>query len=393
MPRGGRTALIVLDGIGVGELPDAGRFGDEGSNTLRNTALAVGGLNLPHLGRLGLGRILDLPGVPPDPAPIGCFGRMAEQSAGKDTTTGHWELAGVILDRPFPVYPNGFPPEVIDAFSAAIGRGVLGNKPASGTAIIEELGEEHMRTGKPIVYTSADSVFQIAAHEAIIPVEQLYEICRIARDILQGEHAVGRVIARPFVGEPGKFQRTARRKDFSLPPPRPTVLDRLVAAGVPVFSVGKIEDIFAGQGITAGQRTKSNMETVDGVISRLRTEAGPCLVFANCIDFDMLYGHRNDPEGMARALAEFDARVPEILDSLRPGDLLIVVGDHGNDPTTPSTDHSREYTPLLCYSPHGRTGVSLGTRATFADVAATLAEYFAVEPPEAGTSFLKDVLG
>ncbi|HEY8495972.1 MAG TPA: phosphopentomutase [Limnochordales bacterium] len=393
MPRGGRTALIVLDGIGVGELPDAGRFGDEGSNTLRNTALAVGGLNLPHLGRLGLGRILDLPGVPPDPAPIGCFGRMAEQSAGKDTTTGHWELAGVILDRPFPVYPNGFPPEVIDAFSAAIGRGVLGNKPASGTAIIDELGEEHMRTGKPIVYTSADSVFQIAAHEAIIPVEQLYEICRIARDILQGEHAVGRVIARPFVGEPGKFQRTARRKDFSLPPPRPTVLDRLVAAGVPVFSVGKIEDIFAGQGITAGQRTKSNMETVDGVISRLRTEAGPCLVFANCIDFDMLYGHRNDPEGMARALAEFDARVPEILDSLRPGDLLIVVGDHGNDPTTPSTDHSREYTPLLCYSPHGRTGVSLGTRATFADVAATLAEYFAVEPPEAGTSFLKDVLG
>nr|MBO2478209.1 phosphopentomutase [Bacillota bacterium] len=337
--------------------------------------------------------ILDLPGVPPDPAPIGCFGRMAEQAAGKDTTTGHWELAGVILDRPFPVYPNGFPREVIDAFTAAIGRGVLGNKPASGTAIIDELGEEHMRTGKPIVYTSADSVFQIAAHEEIIPVEQLYEMCQIAREILQGEHAVGRVIARPFVGQPGNFQRTARRKDFSLPPPRPTVLDRLVAAGVPVFSVGKIEDIFAGQGITAGQRTKNNMETVDGVISRLRTEAGPCLVFANCIDFDMLYGHRNDPEGMARALAEFDARVPEILDSLRPGDLLIVVGDHGNDPTTPSTDHSREYTPLLCYSPNGRAGVSLGTRATFADVAATLAEYFAVEPPEAGTSFLKDVLG
>jgi len=393
MPRSGRTALIVLDGIGVGELPDAGRFGDEGSNTLRNTALAVGGLNLPHLGRLGLGHLLDLPGVPPDPAPIGCFGRMAEQAAGKDTTTGHWELAGVILDRPFPVYPNGFPREVIDAFTAAIGRGVLGNKPASGTAIIDELGEEHMRTGKPIVYTSADSVFQIAAHEEIIPVEQLYEMCQIAREILQGEHAVGRVIARPFVGQPGNFQRTARRKDFSLPPPRPTVLDRLVAAGVPVFSVGKIEDIFAGQGITAGQRTKNNMETVDGVISRLRTEAGPCLVFANCIDFDMLYGHRNDPEGMARALAEFDARVPEILDSLRPGDLLIVVGDHGNDPTTPSTDHSREYTPLLCYSPNGRAGVSLGTRATFADVAATLAEYFAVEPPEAGTSFLKDVLG
>ncbi|OUM97958.1 MAG: phosphopentomutase [Firmicutes bacterium ZCTH02-B6] len=393
MPRGGRTALIVLDGIGVGELPDAARFGDEGSNTLRNTALAVGGLDLPNLGRLGLGHILDLPGVPPDPAPIGCYGRMAEQAAGKDTTTGHWELAGVILDRPFPVYPNGFPMEVIAAFTAAIGRDVLGNKPASGTVIIDELGEEHMRTGKPIVYTSADSVFQIAAHEEVIPVEQLYEMCRIAREILQGEHAVGRVIARPFVGEPGKFQRTARRKDFSLPPPRPTILDRLVGAGVPVFSVGKIEDIFAWQGITAGQRTKSNMETVDGVISRLRSEEGPCLVFANCIDFDMLYGHRNDPEGMARALAEFDARVPEILASLKPEDLLIVVGDHGNDPTTPSTDHSREYTPLLCYSPGGRTGVSLGTRATFADVAATLAEYFAVEPPEAGTSFLKDVVG
>ncbi|MFS8664951.1 MAG: phosphopentomutase [Limnochordales bacterium] len=388
-----RAALVVLDGVGVGALPDADRFGDEGSNTLRNTALAVGGLRLPNLGRLGLGRILDLPGVPPEPAPLGCFGRMAEQSAGKDTTTGHWELAGLILDRPFPVYPNGFPPEIIDAFTARIGRGVLGNKPASGTVIIEELGQEHLRTGKPIVYTSADSVFQIAAHEDIIPVEELYEMCRIAREILVGEHGVGRVIARPFIGAPGRFQRTARRKDFSLPPPRPTVLDRLVAAGIPVFSVGKIEDIFAGRGITAGQPTGSNMETVDGVVARLRDEAGPCLIFANCIDFDMLYGHRNDPEGMARALAEFDARVPDLMAPLREGDLLILVGDHGNDPTTPSTDHDREYTPLLCYSPSGRAGVDLGTRATFADVAATLAEFFGVERPEAGTSFLRDVLG
>ena len=393
MPRTKRAALIVLDGIGVGELPDAGRFGDEGSNTLRNTALAVGGLTLPNLGRLGLGRVLDLPGVPPSPSPVGCFGRMAEQAAGKDTTTGHWEIAGVILERPFPVYPDGFPPEIIDAFTEAIGRGVLGNKPASGTAILEELGEEHMRTGKPIVYTSADSVFQIAAHEDIIPVDELYRICEVARGILTGEHAVGRVIARPFAGTPGGFYRTPRRKDFSLTPPRPTVLDRLVAAGVPVYSVGKIEDIFAWQGISAGQRTKSNMETVDGVIARLKEETGPCLIFANCIDFDMLYGHRNDPEGMAKALAEFDARLPEVMASLAPGDLLILVGDHGNDPTTPSTDHSREYTPLLCYSPGGRTGVDLGTRATFADVAATLAEYFGVQPPESGTSFLRDVMG
>jgi len=393
MPGGARAALIVLDGVGVGELPDAARFGDVGSNTLRNTALAVGGLRLPQLGRLGLGNILEVPGVPPDSAPIGCYGRMAEQAAGKDTTSGHWELAGVILDRPFPVYPNGFPPEVLDAFTAAIGRGVLGNKPASGTVIIEELGAEHMRTGKPIVYTSADSVFQIAAHEDVIPVEELYEMCRIAREILTGQHAVGRVIARPFVGSPGRFQRTPRRKDFSLAPPRPTVLDRLVAAGIPVFSVGKIEDIFAGRGITAGQRTENNMQTVDGVLQRLRRETGPCLIFANCIDFDMLYGHRNDVEGMARALEEFDARVPELLEALRPGDILLVVSDHGNDPTTPSTDHDREHALLLCYSPDGRAGVNLGTRSTFADVAATLAEFFSVDPPEVGTSFLRDIRG
>lgn len=392
MPCGRRAVLIVLDGVGVGELPDAALFSDVGSNTLRNTALAVGGLNLPHMGRLGLGHILDLPGVPADPAPLGCFGRMAEQAAGKDTTSGHWELAGVVLDRPFPVYPDGFPKEIIDAFSRAIGRGVLGNKPASGTVIIEELGPEHMRTGQPIVYTSADSVFQIAAHEEIIPVEELYAMCRTARELLTGEHAVGRVIARPFVGEPGQFRRTARRKDFSLPPPRPTILDRLVAASVPVFSVGKIEDIFAGQGITAGQRTGSNMETVDGVLSRLRSQTGPCLIFANCIDFDMIYGHRNDPEGLAQALAEFDARVPELMEALRDGDLLLLVSDHGNDPTTPSTDHDREYALLLVWSPTGRAGVDLGTRSTFADVAATLAEFFSVEPPEAGTSFLGRVL-
>ncbi|MBO8141001.1 MAG: phosphopentomutase [Firmicutes bacterium] len=393
MRRRSRVVLIVLDGIGVGELPDAGRFGDEGSNTLVNTARAVGGLDLPNLAQLGLGNIARIDGVPSAPHPIGAFGRMAEQSAGKDTTTGHWELAGVILEKPFPVYPRGFPPEVIGPFTEAIGRGVLGNKPASGTAILEELGEEHMRTGQPIVYTSADSVFQIAAHEDVIPVDELYEMCRTARRLLSGEHAVGRVIARPFAGEPGKFYRTPRRRDFSLAPPEPTVLDRLQAAGVPVFSVGKIEDIFAGRGITRGRHTAGNQETVDGVLDLLRHEPGPCLIFANCIDFDMLWGHRNDPQGMARGLAEFDARVPELLEGLDPGDLLILVGDHGNDPTTPSTDHSREYTPLMCYSPSGRSGVALGTRETFADVAATVAEFFGVEGPSCGTSFLADILG
>jgi len=381
-----------MDGVGIGELPDADQYGDVGSNTLRNTALAVGGLRMPNMQRLGLGNIGDIPGVPPADKPLACFGRMAERSAGKDTTTGHWELAGLYLDRPFPTYPNGFPEEVIKPFEEAIGRKVLGNKPASGTAIIEELGEEHMRTGRPIVYTSADSVFQIAAHEEIIPVEELYEMCRIAREILTGEHAVGRVIARPFIGQPGSFQRTARRRDFSLEPPRPTVLDRLVEAGIPVYSVGKIEDIFAQRGITRGHYTKGNMATMDGVVKLLREEAGPCLIFANCIDFDMLYGHRNNPEGMAQALAEFDARIPDVMAELRDGDLLIITADHGNDPTTPSTDHSREYVPLLVCGPAAKQGVALGTRSTYADVAATLAEFFGVPAPEIGTSFLKDIL-
>lgn len=392
MARNGRVAWVVMDGVGIGELPDADRYGDVGSNTLGNTGAAVGGLSLPNLQRLGLGNIAHVPGVPPAQQPLGCYGRMAERSAGKDTTTGHWELAGLYLDKPFPTYPHGFPAEVIDAFEKAIGRGTLGNKPASGTVIIEELGEEHMRTGKPIVYTSADSVFQIAAHEDVIPVDELYDMCRIARELLTGEHAVGRVIARPFVGQPGNFQRTPRRRDFSLEPPRPTVLDRLVEAGIPVYSVGKIEDIFANRGITRGHYTKGNMATVDGVVQLLKEEGAPCLIFANCIDFDMLYGHRNDPEGMARALTEFDARVPEMMAGLREGDLLIITADHGNDPTTPSTDHSREYVPLLVYGPSARQGVPLGTRATYADVAATLSEFFGVQAPEIGTSFLKEIV-
>jgi len=393
MAKAGRVALIVLDGVGIGELPDAHKYGDEGSNTLRNTAEAVGGLHMPNMQKLGLGNIDFIPGVPPADEPLACYGRMAERSAGKDTTTGHWEIAGLYLERPFPTYPNGFPDEVIKPFEEAIGRKVLGNKPASGTVIIEELGEEHLRTGRPIVYTSADSVFQIAAHEDVVPVEELYEMCRIAREILTGEHAVGRVIARPFVGRPGSFRRTERRRDFSVAPPRPTLLDRLAEAGIPVFSVGKIMDIFAGRGIAAGRYTKDNMDTVDGVLERLRTEEGPCLVFANCIDFDMLWGHRNNPEGMAEGLSQFDARVPELMAELRDNDLLIVTADHGIDPTTPSTDHSREYVPLLVYGPGIWRGVALGTRETFADVAATLADFFGVEPPEIGTSFLPEITG
>lgn len=387
----GRVAVVVLDGVGIGELPDAPEYGDEGSNTLRNTALAVGGLELPHMQKLGLGNIGDIPGVPPAPSPTACFGRMAERSAGKDTTTGHWELAGLYLDKPFPVYPDGFPADVIGPFERAIGRPVLGNKPASGTVIIEELGAEHVRTGRPIVYTSADSVFQIAAHEDVIPVDELYDMCVTARRILTGEHAVGRVIARPFEGEPGSFRRTDKRRDFSVAPPRPTVLDSLVAADIPVLSVGKIEDIFAGRGITRGHYTRGNMETIDGVVTLLNEVQGPALIFANCIDFDMLWGHRNDPRGMADGLTRFDARVPDMLGALKDGDLLILTADHGIDPTTPSTDHSREYVPLLVYGPTAARGVSLGTRETFADMAATLAELFGVAPPEAGTSFLPHI--
>lgn len=389
MHNGPRAVLIVMDGVGIGEAPDAASYGDEGSNTLGNTALAVGGLNMPHMQRLGLGNIAPIAGVPPAPRPIGCFGRMQGQSAGKDTTTGHWELAGLRLERPFPTYPNGFPKDVIEAFTAAIGREVLGNVPASGTVIIEQLGEQHLKTGYPIVYTSADSVFQIAAHEEVIPVEELYAMCRSARQLLTGRHGVGRVIARPFVGKPGSFQRTPRRKDFSVPPIAPTVLDKLVASDIPVLGVGKIWDIFAGRGISESYPTKGNMHTLDEVIRLLNAVAGPAFLFANCIDFDGLWGHRNDPAGMAEGLAQFDARLPEVLAALRPDDMLILVADHGNDPTTPSTDHSREYVPLIVYGPRLQQGVDLGTRTTFADVAATVAAFFAIEAPEHGESFLR----
>jgi len=386
-----RILLVVLDSAGCGALPDAAAYCDVGSNTLANTAAAVGGLNLPHLGSFGLGNIIPIEGVPPAAAPLAFWGRMAERSAGKDTTTGHWELAGLILERPFPVYPDGFPPEVISEFERRIGRRTLGNKAASGTVIIQELGEEHMRTGRPIVYTSADSVFQVAAHEDVIPVDELYRICRIARDVLRGEHAVGRVIARPFTGEPGHFRRTERRHDFSLAPTGPTVLDALCEAGVPVIAVGKINDIFAGRGISRAVHTANNEEGLR-VVAAEAAGLDRGLIFANLVDFDMLYGHRNNPRGYADALEAFDAALPGITALLRPGDLLIITADHGCDPTTASTDHSREYVPLLVYNPALPAGRALGTRETFADVAATVAAAFGLRWA-VGESFLETVTG
>ncbi len=381
-----RVVLIVLDSVGVGALPDAADYGDVGSNTLANTARAVGGLRLPHLEALGLGQITEIQGVPPAPQPLGAYGRMAEASPAKDTTVGHWELAGLIAPRPLPTYPNGFPPDLVREFERRIGRKVLGNYPASGTVIIEALGAEHLRTGRPILYTSADSVFQVAAHEEVIPLEELYRICQIARELLQGEHAVGRVIARPFVGEPGRFVRTANRHDWSLLPPGETILDRLKAAGYAVQAVGKIEDIFAGRGITEAEHTTDNMHGVD-VTLRFMAAGRPGLIWANLVDLDMRWGHRNNPRAYADGLEAFDARLPELYAAMRPDDLLILTADHGCDPTTPSTDHSREYVPLLVYGQAARQGVNLGTRATFADVAATLADLFALTPWPVGTSF------
>ncbi|GAO05064.1 phosphopentomutase [Anaeromyxobacter sp. PSR-1] len=383
-----RLVILVADSAGCGALPDAAAYGDEGSDTLGNTSRAVGGLSLPVLGRMGLGHLTAIQGVPPDPAPAAFHGRMAERSEGKDTTTGHWEMMGVVLREGLRTFPRGFPPEILEAFVRETGApGVLGNTVASGTVIIQELGEEHQRTGKPIVYTSADSVFQVAAHTDTVPLETLYAWCRTARRILD-PWRVARVIARPFVGTPGEYARTYDRKDFSMPPPAPTVLERLVEAGVPVVGVGKIPDIFDRRGITEEIHTAGNADGLARTAALLdRVDRG--LVFVNLVDFDMLYGHRNDPAGYARALEELDRGLPAILDRLGPGELLALTADHGCDPTTPSTDHSREYVPLLVHAP-GRGGGDLGTRATFADLGATVAEYFGVRA-EVGTSFLPEV--
>lgn len=384
------AVVIVMDSVGAGELPDAGQYGDEGSNTLANTAKAVGGLQMPNLQKLGLGNIIDIQGISPAAAPAAAFGKMAEASPGKDTTTGHWEIAGVVLDNPFPVYPQGFPKKIIEAFERQIGRKSMANEVASGTEIIARLGKEHMETGYPIVYTSADSVFQIAAHEEVIPLEELYRMCRIAREILKGEHAVGRVIARPFIGSPGNFKRTPNRHDFSLEPLGTTILDKLAEEGIPVTAVGKINDIFAGRGITKAIHTVSNMDGVDKTLE-LITQKEKGLIFVNLVDFDSSFGHRNDAAGYATALQEFDSRLPEILDLIDEAKILIITADHGCDPTTKSTDHSREHVPLLVFGPQVKGGVSLGTRQTFTDVAASLAEIFEVNYKTTGTSFIGEL--
>jgi phosphopentomutase len=383
-----RVIWIVLDSVGIGEMPDAEAYGDQGSDTLGNIARQRR-LNLPNLRRLGLANIRPLTGLDPVAQPAGSFGKCTLASPGKDTTTGHWEMAGIHLEKPFPLFPRGFPREVMEPFEARIGRHTLGNKAASGTEIIKELGEEHVRTGSPIVYTSADSVFQIAAHEEVIPLFELYKMCDTARDILRGPYEVGRVIARPFVGEPGAFTRTPNRHDYAVPPPKGMLLDQLQARGVEIFSVGKIFDVFLGRGIAEQVKTKSN---ADGMAKTLAAmgEQDRGLIFVNLVDFDMLYGHRNDVEGYARALEEVDAWLPALDAKLGADDLVILTADHGCDPTTPSTDHSREYVPVLAYGPKARAGVNLGVRGSLSDIGQTVAENFGTDIVT-GASFLREI--
>lgn len=389
-----RVVLLILDACGVGELPDAADYGDQGASTIPHVAAAVGGLNMPNSQRLGLGNITPIAGVPPTPSPLASFGKMREQSPGKDSTTGHWEIGGVVLDRPFPVFPNGFPKEVVREFEQKAGVKTIGNIAASGTEIIERLGEEHLRTKAIILYTSADSVFQLAAHEDLYPPEELYRICQVARDMLIGRYDVGRVIARPFIGKPGSFTRTAARKDFSRTPPSETVLDILTASKKRVLAIGKIYDLFAGSGINKSIKTANNEEVMQAIIEAVQFDSQHALIFANLVDFDQLWGHRNDEASFARALEEYDRRLPELLRSIRESDLLIITADHGCDPTLKqSTDHTREYVPLLVYGRSVRGGVNLGTRTTFADVGATIADLLGVKLPSSGTSFRKDISG
>jgi phosphopentomutase len=385
-----RAIVIVLDSVGIGELPDAALYEDQGSNTLGNIAAQVP-LRIPTLSALGMSRIVDLKGTPPEKSPAGAFGRMAERSKGKDSVTGHWEFMGIVLDRAFPTFPTGFPAELIAEFDRRIGRPSIGNVVASGTTIIDELGPEHMETGSPIVYTSADSVFQIATHEGIVPVPQLYEWCEIAYELTVKGLGLGRVIARPFIGLPGSFQRTPNRHDYAMPPIAETLLDRLVAAGHHVASVGKVSDLFAGQGISSSHPTKSDADGIDKIEALMGTQDRG-LIFANLVDSDAVYGHRNDTPGYAKNLERFDVRLSGVLNRLRPGDVLVITADHGNDPTTPSTDHSREHVPLLVTGAGVKKGVDLGTRSTFADLGQTLAENFGVGALANGTSFLSDIM-
>jgi len=384
-----RVVWIVLDSVGIGEMPDAAEYGDAGSDTLGNIARRRP-LRLPNLCRLGLGNIKPLEGLPPAAEPAGSFGRCALASPGKDTTTGHWEMAGIHLAKPFPLYPNGFPPEIMDEFERRIARRTLGNCAASGTEIIKELGAEHMRTGSPIVYTSADSVFQVAAHEEVIPLWELYKICETARSILHGPHEVGRVIARPFIGVPGSFARTANRKDYAVPPPRGMLLDVLEAHDISVFSVGKILDVFLGRGIRDYAKTKNNADGMAHTLEAMQSSPDG-LIFVNLVDFDQQFGHRNDVEGYAGALEQFDAWLPELSAAERQDDLVILTADHGCDPTTPSTDHSREYVPLLVSGPRARPGINLGLRATLSDIGQTVADNFGAKIAQ-GTTFLPEII-
>jgi len=383
-----RVIWIVLDSVGIGAMPDADKYGDRGSDTLGNIARKRP-MRLPNLCRLGLGNIRPLEGLPADPSPLGAFGKCTLASPGKDTTTGHWEMAGIHLEKPFPLFPHGFPPEVMEEFERRIGRNALGNKAASGTEIIQELGEEHVRTGSPIVYTSADSVFQVAAHEEVIPLFELYKICETAREILRGPYEVGRVIARPFIGSPGGFTRTTNRHDYAVPPPPGMLLDQLAHSGADIFGIGKIFDIFLGRGIREYEKTKNNADGMAKTLDAMgHLESG--LIFVNLVDFDQLYGHRNDVEGYARSLEELDHWLPSFENQLRDDDLAILTADHGCDPTTPSTDHSREYVPLLVYGKHSRPNVNLGLRASLSDIGQTVAAVFGTKISR-GTSFLPEL--
>lgn len=386
-----RVVLIVMDSVGIGQLPDAKQFGDDGVNTLGNIIKAHDDIQIPNLTKLGVGNIDGFEQVKEIDSPVGAFGKCAEVSQGKDTTTGHWEMVGLRVDEPFKTFPEGFPKDVIEEFESKTGRKVIGNKPASGTAILDELAEQHMKTGEVIVYTSADSVFQIAAHEEIVPLDELYKMCKIAREIMMGDNALARIIARPFVGQPGNYTRTANRRDFSLDPSGNTILDNIKESGQDVIAVGKIEDIFNGKGITEAVHTKSNMDGVDQTIEYMKKD-NKGFIFTNLVDFDSKYGHRRNVKGYKEAIEEFDSRIPEVIDNLKDEDILILTADHGNDPTYKGTDHTREYIPVLVYGKNVKNGVNIGIRETFSDIGATVADILGAKLPSNGESFKNLIL-